>query len=105
MGIIFANGIPLHTPNKISKDVKDYYISYNPSSRDYGSDTTALVINETSQYLILNGDHRKEYNNCSSFKKSLKYFYDNIEKANPKSEHGRLFKKIEGGFAYVKGGY
>lgn len=105
MGTEFFNGVPVHTPNVISKDVKQFYVSYNGSSSHYGSNTTALVINETSQFLILNGDHRKGYSGLETLESCLAYFYSNIEKANPKSEHGRIFKKVGNGFAYIKGGY
>ena len=39
----------------------DFYVSYNPSSRDYGSDTTALVLGDMDKFYILIGDHRKQY--------------------------------------------
>lgn len=100
------NGIPISIPNTISKDAKEYYISYNPSSRNYGCSTTCLHINSTSQFLILNGNHKEEFSKCITLEESLKYFYDNIEKANTKSEHGRIFKIVPSGKAkYIKGGY
>ena len=99
-------GIPIGVPNRISKQEKTHYISYNNhDTAGYGCDTTALCINETSQFLILNGNHSSEYNNCNTLQDCINYFYLNIEQANPKSEHGRLFKLNGGKAMYVKGGY
>jgi len=100
------NGIPLGIPNKISKENKDLYISYN--NRDiasYGSDTTALVINSTGQYLILNGDHRKSYDSLNTLDEHLQYFYTNIDKVNFRSEHNKVFKIVDNKGVYVEGGY
>lgn len=105
MGTVFLAGVPIHVPNTISKDTKHFYVSYNGSSRDYGSDTTALYINETGQFLILNGDHRKGYSELKTLEEHLDYFYNNIEKANTKSEHGKVFDKVGERFAYIDGGY
>ena len=92
--------------NYISKDSKDYYISYNPLDvQSYGDTTTALHINETSQFLILNGNHTEQYNNCKDLKECLKYFYSKKEAFNKRSEHGTVFRMIEGKAKYIKGGY
>lgn len=100
-------GIPISVPNKISKNKKDFHISYN--NRDishYGAATTAIYINSTSQFLILNGDHTKAYKNLDTLQDHLDYFYANINKANPKSEHGKLFKILDNGKgAYINGGF
>lgn len=101
----FINGAPIGIPNVIAKEVPNYYISYN--NRDiasYGSDTTALHINETSQFLILNGNHVAAYKNLDTLKECLKYFYDSTEK-NFRSEHGKVFKMVDGKGAYINGGY
>lgn len=107
MGTVFINGMPMHTPNTISKENKEFHVSYN--NRDvshYGSNTTALYINETSQFLVLNGDHRKEYNVLNTLSECVAYFYANIDKANTKSEHGKVFKiSKEGKGLYINGGY
>lgn len=100
------NGIPVSVPNKISKDTKDFYVSYN--NRDvslYGSDTTALHINKTSQFLVLNGDHRQGYKNLVTLEECVQYFYNNIDKANFRSEHKRIFKIVDGKGVYTEGGY
>lgn len=102
----FVKGMPLSIPNKIVSDKKEYHISYN--NRDvalYGCSTTAIYINETSQFLILNGNHSENYNELESLKDCLDYFYKNIDQANPKSEHGTIFKIIEDKGKYIKGGY
>lgn len=101
------SGFNILVSNKITKDKKDYYISYN--NRDigiYGSSTTALVINETSQFLLLNGNHTKQLNKLETLKECLDYFYKNIDKANFRSEHKKIFKVDNKGKAsYIKGGY
>ena len=94
-----------NTPNTISKEDKDYYISYLSNVKAYGNETTCLHINSTKQFLILNGDHKKEFNKCNTLKESLKYFYDNIDQVNCKSEHGKVFSFKEGKAKYLKGGY
>jgi len=99
-------GIPIVLPNKVTKQNNNFHISYN--NRDishYGCDTTALYINETSQFLILNGDHTKKYKNLETLRDCLKYFYDNLNKANSKSEHNKLFKIVDNKGVYVEGGY
>ena len=101
----FTEGVPVGIPNKITKDTTEYYISYN--NRDiasYGSDTTALHINETSQFLILNGNHVAAYKELNNLKECLDYFYSRTEK-NFRSEHGKVFKMIDGKAKYIKGGY
>ena len=103
----FINGVPVQTPNKVTKETKSYHISYN--NRDisiYGSDTTALYINSTGQFLILNGNHTKNYKDLSTLDEHVKYFYSNINKVNPRSEHGKIFKYDGVNKAkYIKGGY
>lgn len=84
-----------------------FNISYNDSHRaqqDYGCATTALCINSTGQFLILNGDHRSGYKNLN-FDESLDYFYSHINEASEFSEHGRIFDFNNGNARYVSGGY
>lgn len=100
--------IPIETPNRITKKEKTYHISYNNIDTDtdaYGCDTTALYINETSQFLVLNGKHTDKYNDCNTLQDCINYFYLNIEQANPKSEHGKVFKYDGVKAEYVNGGY
>lgn len=95
--------------NNISNSSKEFYISYNNSAfsiRDYGCDTTALHINETSQFLILKGDHRKGYEGLN-FNEALTYFYAHIDEAHDFSEHGKIFVVNEETYEadYISGGY
>ena len=100
------NGIPLGIPNRISKENKNLYVSYNNIDiSSYGSDTTALYINETSQFLILNGDHREGYKALNTLEEHLQYFYNNIDKVNFRSEHNKVFKIVDNKGFYVEGGY
>lgn len=55
----FKSGIPIIQSNEIiDSGSKHWYISYNPSARDYGCKTTALVLGYGEYFIILNGDHR-----------------------------------------------
>ena len=100
------NDTPVSVPNLISTETSEYHVSYNNVDRwPYGSDTTALYINSTSQFLILNGDHRKGFSSSSTLEESLVYFYENIAGANVHSEHGRVFKFSGGKGEYVDGGH
>jgi|GEM_PF-5361756 len=75
----FFNGVPIYINNTITKSSKEekYYISYNPSMRDYGVDTTALVItigdNERNVFYILKGNHTEQYANCKNLKDCITY--------------------------------
>lgn len=81
----FFNGMPVVITNKITNENKEekYHISYNPSARDYGVDTTALVINigdnERDVYYILSGNHSEQYGNCKNLKECLTYYTSNKE--------------------------
>ena len=101
-------GVPIGVPNRLTKQTREYHISYNNHDTDdgmYGCDTTALYINETSQFLILNGKHTDNYSACSTLQDCIDYFYRNLEQANARSEHGKLFKCDGTKAEYVKGGY
>lgn len=104
MSVQFFNGIPVSIPNEISKDAPDFYISYNQSSSDYGTDTTAIYIKSTGQFLILAGNHTEQYAGLD-FEQVLEYFYNNVSKAVKQSEHGIIFQMTGGKAAYVNGGY
>lgn len=90
--IKFFNGIPIVINNTIIKDSKEenYYISYNPSKRDYGVDTTALVItignNERQVFYTLKGNHTEQYKNCENLKDCVNYFINNKEYAHKFSD-------------------
>lgn len=61
----------------------NYYISYNSSvestflinqelyNEDNDCEETALYIQDTGQYLILNGDFRNDYENCESLEECI----------------------------------
>lgn len=88
------DGIPLFVPNDITNSKNDFYISYNSHTRDYGSDTTALVLTSKEfmdKFLILNGNHKKQYdeiiNNGGNYNDCLEYFKNNIDLKNKLSEN------------------
>lgn len=90
-----CGGIPLFIPNDVTNVKKDFYISYNSHSSNYmgyGCDTTALVLErDFTKFLILNGDHTKEYDEIISkggkYKDCLEYFKNNLDKQNKHSEN------------------
>lgn len=61
----------------------NFHISYNPSIRDYGVRTTALVISNTV-FFILKGDHRKEM--PKTLQECFDYFLDNFDLAHEMSD-------------------
>ena len=83
--IKYFNGMPVNINNTITKNSEEekYYISYNPSYRDYGVDTTALVItigdNERQVFYILKGKHSEQYANCKDLKECISYYVENKE--------------------------
>lgn len=85
-------GIPIFIPND-SFDLEDTgcYVSYNNYDiHIYGCDTTALVrmdgINPT-KFLILNGNHLKEYFELKTYDKCVRYFTQHLEQQNKLSEN------------------
>lgn len=93
--------------NTYSPEDKRFGISYNNVSiEEYGCATTAIEIYATAQFLILNGNHVAAYQGLT-LEQAIGYFYQNIDKANFRSEHGKLFGYDEerGRFAYIPGGY
>ena len=81
--IKYYNGIPVHVPNAITANNTEekYYVSYNPSFRDYGVDTTALVItigeNERQVFYILKGNHTERFGKCTNLNECLDYYVEN----------------------------
>jgi hypothetical protein len=66
-----------------------FYISYNPVDISlYGDKTTALVYGQMQHFYILNGDHRKEYQELMRFGWNVcfRYFESNQSKWNKYSE-------------------
>lgn len=88
----YFKGIPVIINNIISKDNKEkkYYISYNYSTRDYGVDTTALVItlgnNERQLFYILKGNHSKSYDECKNLNECVEYYKNNMELSHKYSD-------------------
>lgn len=81
-------GFPVFIPNDIEQG-KNFYISFNASdSGAYGSATTALVKDDMTKFLVLNGDHRKEYFQLipAGYQNCVDYFKKNIEHVNKYSE-------------------
>jgi hypothetical protein len=89
---MFTHGtIPIinqRTVNSVA-DFEDFHLSYNPSSVDYGSDTTAFVVKQ-SLFLILNGDHKAGMHAAAETGGvigALDYYISNIDQANFRSSH------------------
>ena len=72
----FIGGIPIQVPNEVRQNDPSFYVSYNSSARDYGSPTTALVLNDPqmSKFYILCGDHRKQYEVAGNWDACLAYY-------------------------------
>ena len=76
------------SPNQVYQ-FKDFYISYNYKDHDiYGCETTALVIGNMEKFLILDGDHREQYEPLveKGLDSCLEYFNNNIHLKNKYSE-------------------
>ena len=90
------NGLPVTTYNVVPIEILEkvkykgkiyngFYISYNNYDVDiYGSDTTALVLGQMEEFLILNGDHIEGYRKLSGlpFSEYLNYFRKNEKYMN-----------------------
>ncbi len=77
------------SPNMTRSFAPGFHISYNPSSADYGTDTTAIVIQERV-FFVLSGDHAAAL--CAAADQSgiagcVDYFVEHIAQANSLSEH------------------
>ncbi|PTC00389.1 hypothetical protein C9975_07800 [Thalassospira xiamenensis] len=76
------------SPN-ITKDFDDYHISYARYISEYGSDTTAIVL-EHHIFFVLNGNHASALNAVSQrsgLQGCIDYFIEHINEANHMSEH------------------
>lgn len=85
------NGIPIFVPND-TFDLEDEgcYISYNSDSSVYGCDTTALVRMDgihPTKFLILNGNHTKEYYALGTYSACVEYFRCHLDQQNKLSEN------------------
>lgn len=100
----FINGTPVSVPNVVDNTPKGYYVSYNNWDISiYGSDTTAIVIDRTSAFLILNGDHRKQLKGLS-LADACAYFHANIDKKNKRSNdhQDEVLRQINGKWQMVR---
>lgn len=97
-----ANTCPVtnaRSPN-LSRSFEDFRISYNPSSVDYGCDTTAIVL-KGRVFFILNGDHAVQLCNAATgggMQACVEYFIDNVAHANHYSEHRMATRMIDDPF-------
>lgn len=79
---VWIKGTPVGVPNRVDNTPTGYYVSYNNYDKGiYGCDTTAIVINKTSAFLILNGDHRDNLRGLS-LADACDYFHANSDKKN-----------------------
>lgn len=68
---------------------KGFDLSYNPSAADYGTDTTAIVLDQQI-FLILEGNHKQQLLNAANelgLQGCVDYFILNIAQASSFSEH------------------
>lgn len=85
-------GIPILEPNDtFNLQEEGCYVSYNNRSiSDYGCDTTALVRMDgvrPTKFLILNGDHTKEYAALGRYEDCVEYFKQHLDQQNKRSEN------------------
>lgn len=88
----YYKDIPIYAPNDTFElQEKGCYVSYNNYSiRDYGSDTTALVRMDgihPTKFLILNGNHTKEYYALGKYDDCVEYFKHHLDQKNKLSEN------------------
>lgn len=98
------NGLQIGVPNIVDNTPKGYYVSYNNYDRAlYGSDTTAIVINHSGAFLILNGDHRQQLNGLS-LQDACQYFHGNINLKNFRSDNHQddVLKEVDGKWQMVR---
>jgi len=73
----------------ITKADETFYVSYEASNGAYGVPTTALVIGQGQNFLILKGNHLEAYANLIDlgYEACLNYFLENKELAHKYSEN------------------
>lgn len=80
-----------------TNNFKGFHISYLKDTRDYGSDTTALVLGGRV-FFVLNGNHAAEMNEAAlqnGIQGCLDVFIERIDRANAASEH-RMAAGLDG---------
>ena len=79
-------GIPCLVPNVTEQHDKSFYVSYNNYDTGiYGSDTTAIVLNDMTRFTILNGDHRKPLKGLT-YAEAIEYAMQHSEQINKFSD-------------------
>lgn len=98
------NGMMVSVPNVVDTTPVGYYVSYNNyDTHLYGSDTTAIVIDRSGAFLILNGDHRDALKGMS-LDAACKYFHDNHDLKNKRSNDHQddVLKCVDGTWKMVR---
>jgi hypothetical protein len=70
-------------PNTVS-GYSGFHLSFNNRTAHYGCETTAFVL-KNSVFLLLNGDHREQMDECAAaggLQACFDYYVDNIHLAN-----------------------
>jgi hypothetical protein len=96
-------GIPIGVPNVVEPAV-GYYVSYNNYDRAiYGADTTAIRIDKSGAFLILNGDHRNNLRGLS-LEDACEYFHSNSDKKNFRSDNHQddYLREVDGVWKMVR---
>jgi hypothetical protein len=79
-------GMPISVPNQIVESGESFYISFNDHDISiYGCETTAIVLENPTVFLILNGDHRQKLKGKNK-KESCEYFHQNSKLKNKMSD-------------------
>jgi hypothetical protein len=87
--MIDVGGYRIMTPNKITRNERDFHVSYNNHDvAIYGSDTTALVhyTKDREYFYILDGNHTAEYHKLKTFEDCFDYFKNHIILINKHSD-------------------
>lgn len=97
--------IPKHN---MTMQFAGFYISYNPVDvTAYGDVTTALVTDNMAHFLILNGNHVDEYEQCGpqGLEACMRYFAANAAAMNKHSDplDAMVVVNSEGKCRYAKG--
>ena len=106
-GVRFIAGFPVSIPNSTYPG-DGFYNSHNDrDARNYGSVTTALVVEGAmTAFYILNGDHREGYARliAQGLDACLDYFRQHIGQINKYSETPPGVAQVEGGPAKANTG-
>jgi hypothetical protein len=78
--------MPHCIPTNTILDKGNYHFSYEKYSSGYGTETTAIVL-DNNVYFVLVGDHTKQLNDIQDINQAIDYFVANIKLAHNHSEH------------------